>query len=219
MPRQSDARQIDEFVERMSALKFENAFNPYAHACTQHDKRGAPSIRRRNLTAVLNAAISSGVDSIWVARDLGYRGGRRTGLALTDETHLDDHAALLSAGSLVRATKGAPVSERTATVIWQVLNSLQRPIFLWNVFPFHPHERDDPMSNRCHTREERQLCLPFLTWLLEKLNPKSVVAIGCDAQFALSNLRIDALKVRHPSYGGQAEFVRGIHSHYGIGGS
>ena len=31
----------------------------------------------------------------------------------------------------------------------------EKPVMLWNVFPFHPHEADDPMSNRCHTRSER----------------------------------------------------------------
>jgi len=29
-----------------------------------------------------------GSNTIWMGRDLGYRGGRRTGLALTDEAHL-----------------------------------------------------------------------------------------------------------------------------------
>lgn len=215
MPRQSDLRQIDEFVERMAALRFESAFNPYADACERHDKSDAPAIRRRNLSLVLIAAMRCGVESIWIARDLGYRGGRRTGLALTDEAHLIDHAKLFGALPLMRATNGSAVSERTATVIWQVLNSLQRPIFLWNVFPFHPHERNDPMSNRCHTRDERRVCRPLLTWLLEKLNPKSVIAIGRDAEMALSDLEIGAYKVRHPSYGGQAEFISGMHDHYG----
>jgi hypothetical protein len=208
------AREIADFVGRMTALSFEHAFNPYADACDQYDKRDAPFIRRRNLSLVLNAAMISGVDSIWVARDLGYRGGRRTGLALTDEIHLTDHAALLGAAPLTRATNGPQVGERTARVIWQVLNSLQRPIFLWNVFPFHPHEPDDPMSNRCHTGEERQLCLPLLSWLIDKLNPRSVVAIGRDAETALSHLNISVCKVRHPSYGGQAEFVSGVRAHY-----
>jgi hypothetical protein len=216
MPRQSDRRQIDEFVERMAALRFESAFNPYADSCDRHDRSDAPAIRRRNLCLVLGAAVRCGVESIWIARDLGYRGGRRTGLALTDEAHLIDHAKLLGAPPLRRATNGSAVSERTATVIWQVLNGLQRPIFLWNVFPFHPHERNDPMSNRCHTREERRVCRPLLTWLLEKLNPKSVVAIGRDAEMALSDLEIGTYKVRHPSYGGQAEFISGMCNHYRV---
>ena len=151
-----------------------------------------------------------------IARDLGYRGGRRTGLALTDEMHLVDHAELLGASPLARATKGSAVAERTATTIWQVLKTLQRPIFLWNAFPFHPHERNDPMSNRCHTREERQACRHLLMWLLDSLQPRSVIAIGRDAQLALSDLEISARQIRHPSYGGQSDFIDGMYVHYGV---
>ena len=115
---------------------------------------------------VLEAALSSGVDSFWIARDLGYRGGRRTGLALTDEVHLAAHGGLYGDLPLAR---GPAVAERTASTIWQVLRSLDRPVFLWNVFPFHPHEHRDAMSNRCHTRAERLACRPLLIWLLEAL--------------------------------------------------
>jgi hypothetical protein len=207
--------EADTFVSRIAALSFDCAFNPYAEACADHDRADAPAIRRRNLSLVLDAAITQGVDSLWIARDLGYRGGRRTGLALTDEVHLAAHARLFGALPLARATKGPAVAERTATIIWQVLKSLDRPIFLWNVFPLHPHERGDPMSNRCHTRTERQECRPVLMWLLDTLQPKTVVAIGRDAQLALAELDVEADKVRHPSYGGQAEFIAGAHALYG----
>ncbi len=204
----------ERFVQQLADLSFDRAFNPYAEACAMHDEPEAPAIRRRNLTLVLDAAIASGVASVWIARDLGYRGGRRTGLALTDEVHLAAHGNLYGALPLARATRGPAMGERTATVIWQVLTDLKLPIFLWNVFPLHPHERDDPMSNRCHTRAERQACRPLLLWLLETLNPRSIIAIGRDAQAALADLDVAADKVRHPSYGGQAEFIAGAYAHY-----
>jgi hypothetical protein len=207
---------IDDFLRRIAALKFDGVFNPYAESCDWYDRADAPSIRRRNLKTVLTSALKCGVDSVWIARDLGYRGGRRTGLALTDEVHLTAHADLFGAPPLRRATKGLPVAERTATVIWTVLANLQRPIFLWNIFPLHPHEPDDPMSNRCHTREERQACCPLLIWLLQSFQPRFVVAIGRDAHDALSEIGITAYSVRHPSYGGQTEFIAGIQKIYGL---
>jgi uracil-DNA glycosylase len=213
---QEPCTSADDFVRCIAALKFEGAFNPYAESCDSHDRADAPAVRRRNLRTVLTAAMERGVDSVWIGRDLGYRGGRRTGLALTDEMHLTAHADLFGTRPLSRATKGLPVAERTATVIWAVLESLQRPVFLWNVFPLHPHEPGDPMSNRCHTTEERQACRPLLVWLLRTLRPTSVVAIGRDAHLALSNLEIEARSVRHPSYGGQREFVSGICKIYGV---
>jgi hypothetical protein len=205
-----------EFVETLADLSFENAFNPYSDACRDFDQDDAPAIRRMNLKLVLDAAIDRKVDSIWIARDLGYRGGRRTGLALTDEAHLSDHSVLYGDLPLVRATKGPALAERTATVIWQTLNRIQRPVFLWNVFPLHPHERGDQQSNRCHTRSERIACRFLLSWLLEVLDPKVVVAVGRDAQMALTELEIVATQIRHPSYGGQSDFIAGIEDLYGL---
>jgi Uracil DNA glycosylase superfamily len=209
-------KEADTFVNRVAELSFDCAFNPYSDSCADHDGADAPAIRRSNLALVLEAAITQGVDSLWIARDLGYRGGRRTGLALTDEIHLAAHASLFGALPLAQATKGPAVAERTATIIWQVLKEIDRPIFLWNVFPLHPHERGDPMTNRCHTRAERYACRPLLMWLLDALQPKTVVAIGRDAQFALADLDVKVEKVRHPSYGGQAEFVAGAYALYGL---
>lgn len=207
---------VKNFVQRLADLEFDCVFNPYAEACAMHDTPNAAAIRRRNLTLVLDAALTHGVESFWIARDLGYRGGRRTGLALTDEMHLTAHADLVGALPLKRATRGPAVSERTATVIWQALVDIKRPVFLWNIFPLHPHDRGDPLSNRCHTRAEREACSPLLFSLLDILQPRSVIAIGRDAQLALATLDVHAHQVRHPSYGGQTEFLDGIYKHYGV---
>jgi hypothetical protein len=211
----SKSRQAAGFVDELAGLHFDDAFNPYSDACPDHDSADAVAIRRSNLALVVEAALGSDVDSIWIARDLGYRGGRRTGLALTDELHLAMHAELFQTGPLTRATKGPPIGERTASMVWQILRAIERPIFLWNVFPLHPHAHGDPMSNRCHTRAERAACRPLLTWLLETLKPKTVVAIGQDARAALEELNISAVTVRHPSYGGQAAFAAGMFQLYG----
>lgn len=208
--------EAEKFVSKLAACRFSSVFNPYADECSEHDGRGAAGIRRQNLAKVLHAALENGVESLWIARDLGYRGGRRTGLALTDEVHLEAHAKLFGVAQLDRSTKGPAVAERTATIIWQTVALIERPVFFWNVFPFHPHEADDPMSNRCHTRKEREACAPLLNWLIDELKPKSIVAIGRDAQLALDDAGVSSVQVRHPSYGGQTEFVQGVLAHYGI---
>lgn len=205
-----------EFVRALACIRFENVFNPYADACPICDLAGAAMVRRRNLELVLTAALSATVDSIWIARDLGYRGGRRTGLAMTDDVHLCFHSELFGTPPLARATTGPAVAERTAAVVWRSLKSIGRPVFLWNVFPFHPHKPDEPMSNRCHTRAERDVCTPLLLWLLQALNPRDIVAIGRDSQAALATLGVHATTVRHPSFGGQAQFLTGLAAHYGV---
>ncbi|MBE9141567.1 hypothetical protein IQ254_31010 [Nodosilinea sp. LEGE 07088] len=60
-----------DFVNKLSTLRFENVFNPYADICPKYDKPDAVFIRQKNLTLVLNAALSKGIDSMWFARDLG----------------------------------------------------------------------------------------------------------------------------------------------------
>lgn len=203
-------------VDALADIRLENVFNPYSQRCDRFDRRDAPRIRRKNLVGFLQAAQDQGIDTIWVARDLGYRGGRRTGVPLTDEIHLDVAASTFQSLKLYRATKGPALSERTAAVIWRVIAQLGRPVCLWNVFPLHPFEPDDQLSNRCHTRFEREICRPLLLELLVMLQIKDIIAVGRDAQQGLAEIGIAAHKVRHPSYGGQADFVDGICSIYGM---
>jgi uracil-DNA glycosylase len=204
------------FVDALSAIHLDDVFNPYSDRCLLHDRADAPQRRRANLLAVVEAAAEDGIDSMWIARDLGYRGGRRTGLPLTDEIHLETFSEIYGGLSLSRATKGPPVAERTAAIIWKVLAQIDKPVFLWNIFPLHPFEPGEPLSNRCHTRAEREVFRDLLFTLLKMLRPKNVIAIGRDAQHSLLELEIDCQAVRHPSYGGQSEFIRGMNEQYDL---
>lgn len=204
------------FIAALAQMKLPGVFNPYADACDVHDRADAARLRRNNLQALLEASLEAKVDTIWIARDLGYRGGRRTGIPLTDEVHLSIAGELFEGVHLRRATRGPVVAERTAAVVWAVLTRIQQPVFLWNVFPFHPHEPDDPFSNRCHTRHERALTLPFLHSLISMFKFRRLVAIGRDAQNALCDLNLPIATVRHPSYGGQTEFTSALYQMYGV---
>lgn len=206
----------EKLVADIAALTFPNAFNPWSDLCPIHDLPDAVERRRANLADVIDAVAAASASSLWVARDLGYRGGRRTGLALTDDVNLARYANLLGLPQLRRATRGQPVKERTAAAIWEALEVIGEPVFLWNVFPLHPHAPCDPMSNRAHTRAEAENCEPILREILTVLRPSRVIAIGRDAQLALASRRINALPVRHPSYGGEREFRRGLALAYGL---
>ncbi|WP_035972325.1 uracil-DNA glycosylase [Bradyrhizobium sp. WSM3983] len=204
------------FAQALAETHLPSVFNPYADCCPAHDRADAARIRRRNLVRCLDAALTAHVDTIWIARDLGYRGGRRTGVPLTDEVHLAQAAALMGGIVLDRATKGPVVAERTAAIVWSVLTRIGEPAVLWNIFPLHPHEADDPFSNRCHTRVEREATWPLLTALIAMIKPRRIVAIGRDAGMALNGLDIAVEIIRHPSYGGQAEFISGVNHIYGL---
>lgn len=206
------------FVSTLAATHLSSVFNPWSDRCAVHDRRDAAARRRDNLERMLEAALDTRVETIWIARDLGYRGGRRTGVALTDEVHLARAGALMGGIALERATQGPVVAERTAAIVWRVLEQIGQPVMLWNVFPFHPHDAGDHMSNRCHTRGEREATWPLLQALISMLQPRQIVAIGRDAHLALGELGVPTTAVRHPSYGGQREFIEGMFAIYGIDG-
>lgn len=207
------------FVSAVSQLSFEHAFNPYSDRCAIYDRADAPRMRSSALAAMLDCASSGPVDAIWVGRDLGYRGGRRTGLALTDEVHAYLHLKRWGISG-DRPTIGNIVAERTAAVIWDVLTQIDASIFLWNVFPLHPHEPDRPFTNRTHNARERHTGEQILAMLVELLRPRRIIAIGNDASSAAARVSagFPIISVRHPSYGGQTQFMRQIRDAYGLPG-
>jgi Uracil DNA glycosylase superfamily len=150
---------------------------------------------------------------------LGYRGGRRTGLALTDDFHIPHHARRWNLDA-ERPTIGAAVAERTAAVIWSVLDQIDARIFLWNVFPLHPHELGEPFTNRQHNSNEKRAGEELLKMLVDLLRPERVVAVGNDAAGAARRILDDTkvVCVRHPSYGGQTQFLRQMAELYKLDG-
>lgn len=205
------------FVSSVASLHFEDTFNPYSDRCLVHDHAKAPQRRAETLSRMVEKAQSSGVDSIWIGRDLGYRGGRRTGMALTDDVHIDCHARRWDFVAS-RPTIGKAVAERTAAVVWGMLNRIDADVFLWNVFPLHPHDSGSPFTNRPHNAVERRAGEEILGILIALLRPARIVAIGNDA--AAAGVRVtgstQVIAVRHPSYGGQRLFERQIADLYGL---
>jgi hypothetical protein len=207
---------IERFVQRLSTLRIEDCFNPYADTCSVFDKKLAPSIRRQNLLQILTSLRSKQMIDVWVGRDLGYRGGRRTGLALTDEYSLDLYATHLRLNSLERATNGPASKERTAENIFRILTEVDLPVLTWNLLPLHPHESGKPFSNRQHTRAEAEVGVTFLKELCTIFFVRRVIAIGNDAAAWTRSITPEQFHVRHPSYGGQTEFLTRMRELYSL---
>ncbi len=206
-----------KFVEQLSSIRFENSFNPYNDKCSRHDRDDAPRQRALTLQRLIERAQRVEVDSLWVGRDLGHRGGRRTGLALTDDVHFHAHLNRWQI-EMERPTIGRPLPERTAGAVWDLLARIDRPIFLWNVFPFHPHLPGDTFSNRTHNAKERDSGIAILSQLIALLRPRRLIAVGNDSEKALIQIadKVPVIKVRHPSYGGQRDFSNSISDAFGL---
>ena len=153
---------------------------------------------------------------MWVGRDLGYLGGRRTGIAFTDDAHIHEYARRW--GISVRQSTNGNQHERTATVVWRILSRIALRVFLWNVFPLHPHQPGNPFSNRLHDRFERKAGEQMLANAIDLVRPRRLVAIGKDAARVVSKMcaACEVVQVRHPSYGGQTDFVSQMSKLYGL---
>lgn len=203
-----------DFLESLSSIRLKNVFNPYIDRCPSCDLPDAAKKRYRVLEAILSQACEQQIAALWIARDLGYLGGRRTGLALTDDAHYSAHLQRWGIEEKELPCRGDPIQERTASVVWGELLGIKEAVFLWNVFPFHPHDPDNEFSNRAHTRSEREIGIKFLASLIQLIKPKQIVAIGNDASSVLGRLNYHSrrISVRHPSYGGANIFRTQIRS-------
>jgi hypothetical protein len=186
-----------------------DVFNPYADCCAAYDLPNAPAIRRANLQYTIEAALR-GVEELWIALEPGHRGARRTGLAMTDDQHLNAHVELWGLSTIKRATATGPETEQTAGIVWEAVRRNKRRIFLWNVFPLHSHQPGKSLSNRRHTSAEEVTCRNFTRDLISMVSPERVVAIGREAHKVMAEMGVDCLKVRHPARGGRAAFLNGV---------
>src|SRR5438045_3471112 len=110
---------VDVFVEQLSGITLSGVFNPYRDVCSTCDSANSPKIRKQNVSLFLQTMIDKGARSLWLGRDLGYLGGRRTGIPLTDEFHLPVLSSSFGIAGIAKATIDIdPKKERTAAAVW-----------------------------------------------------------------------------------------------------
>ena len=216
---------INTFVEELGEVKLPNVFNPYAEVDERYDREIAHNIRSWNVMHIIRCMLEHRETDdypidMWIGREPGYRGCRRTGVAFTDEMTLSVYLVFSGCDGQHSSCKFSAVNERTAQVvvpmITRVIAEKKRLVFTWNVFPFHSHEEGNPDSNRAHNAKEREIGMRFLRKLVDILEPERMVAIGTDAKIAINSIETKAGRhyVRHPSYGGNIVFEQQIERLY-----
>jgi uracil-DNA glycosylase len=155
---------------------------------------------------------------VFIGEAAGYQGCKVTGIAFTSERLvLEGRIPRIHLDAPRLTSRGRPWSEPSATTVWGTLHALglAADAVLWNAYPWHPHRRGEPHSNRTPTRVERLAGLPVLRSLLNAYPKARVFAVGRNAQASLSELGAEAVTLRHPSMGGAMEFARQLRAAVG----
>ena len=146
----------------------------------------------------------------------GYRGCLLTGIPFSSEALLTEppHRFLRQLRHDLHI-EGA-TSEATASMVWAFLAGRRTLPLFWNAFPFHPHRRGEPQSNRAPGAAEVVEGRSYLQALGRLYRPGLVAGVGNKGYAAACAAFPDLVvgRIRHPSYGGKREFNEGMRRLY-----
>ncbi len=147
----------------------------------------------------------------------GYKGCRLTGIPFTsgDIIQNSKHKIFKNISSKIRLHKVA--SENTAAILWEILE-VNKPVpILWNAFPFHPHKKGQPETNRKPTASEIEEGKIYLKLVCDTFKPKILCSLGRIGEIILKELfpKEKIMYIRHPSHGGKRDFIKGMQKVYG----
>lgn len=201
-------QRLRELVHALAARpNCSDSFNPYRD----------PQLAR-NLMHYLEAMCVSPhyTGLLLVGEALGYRGGGNTGVPFSSSKLFSEveHPFLQNLASKLRFPQQAnrQDSEATASIVWRYLQTRQQLPLFWNAFPFHPHIKGDPSSNRKPRKAELEEGLERLRQVTAIFQPLRIAGIGREGQRAAASLfpELEVAYIRHPSYGGKADFTKGM---------
>lgn len=189
---------------------------PDAHALYDPETK-AGRIRFANLQLFLKQVLPWRPTVLLIGEAPGYRGAWHTGINFCSEKIMmgpEDRFGLFGgekSGYRRIHVDGKLWAEASSTVVQRVLQELPRPVLLWPALPMHPHKPGVDHSNRTPTLTElRRDGLPQLQQLIALYQPRHIAAVGNIGHKVLTELGIEAVKIRHPAHGGAPEFRTGL---------
>ncbi|MEA1914886.1 MAG: uracil-DNA glycosylase [Campylobacterota bacterium] len=192
------------FLEKLHKRAHKNsAFNPYK------------DIRvLSNLEHYLTQLYQHYFDGVMLVSEApGYSGCAITGIPFTTVGIMKQEPHEIFKYDYYLAQEYRDVSGQ---VIWEYLKHKDKLPLLWNAFPFHPYNKYKKLSNRKPNAAEIKQGQWYTQQLIEIFKPKVIASIGRVGQQALmQSLENESIQyIRHPSYGGKADFIQGMDKIY-----
>ena len=195
-------RLLKELSQRKSS---EAVFNQYQNNCILN-----------NLKAYITYLLRYNTEILLIGEAPGYRGCRLTGIPFTsgEVIKTSRHTIFKEIGSEIVLPQIA--SENTATILWELLGINNSVPILWNAFPFHPHQRGKPESNRRPDVSEIKEGETYLRIIYELFKPRKLCSLGRVGESLLRELFPNSTitYIRHPSHGGKKDFIKGMNKVY-----
>ena len=198
---------LQESVFTQTLNESDNLFNPYNQILHGVDLKGGDRIRKQNLRNYLACFQIKPIHMI-IGEAPGWRGCRLTGVPFTSEALLTNNQ--LPFHGLPSGQSNRVYTESSATIFWRVMRPFHPHFLVWNCLPYHPHLPAKPLSNRQPSKTEIRKHLQLLDSILKIIKPEGVIAVGRRAEFALTELGVPVVYIRHPSHGGADAFRDGI---------
>jgi len=199
--------EIDSFIKTIKNSKNENigtSDNLYKGNSLESQ------VRKWNLNLYLEKMKAVNPDVLFLGEAPGYKGCKLTGIPFTSEKMVATNDFFKDCNYKLINKPDKLESEISATIVWSELNKFINKPLIWNIFPFHPYQQNNPNSNRTPNNDELNLGQSILEELLQLFSIKKIVAVGRKPESRLNELGIEFEYIRHPANGGKNEFVTGI---------
>ena len=201
---------IDKLSKEISTPELTNVYSP---------EISQSEVCRENLYNYLQRIRNNNSKVMLIGEAPGYHGCRLSGIAFTcEENFTEDIIPEIMGKDLGYKIypDGKPEKEFSASTVWPKLkdwyNTHGSVPLLWNICPFHPHKKENIMSNRTPRKKEIERGIKYF---LELVDIFEIRHIGCIGRKSFDTIKTMGLNtsleyLRHPSCGGKTEFERMI---------
>lgn len=202
---------VKEFIDYLGQIETsESAENLYSG--DSHESE----IRNQNLYIYLTRMQKLTPTILLVGEAPGYKGCKLTGIPFTSEKILikDYYFDVLGEEQGYKHVNSIDKlqTEVSAFVVWNELNKYKELPVMWNIYPFHPFHFPNQNQNRKPSSAEIKIGKEIFIEFLNLFDIKKIGAVGKVSESGIRKLKLDIeIKyIRHPSYGGQTQFKKGL---------